>query len=272
MYEEGIRNVVLVDNSEDGGGSIALMALSFANLKKSGMDITLLSPMSNLGFASGVSLGLEHILSNTPGHVLLINSDARLCSGALHFMQRQLDSSPIVIPMVSSDCDQKPTSSFGFYYPLVALILHRQWPCSIRHPSGCCLLIRHDAVCKDLLDQDFFFYGEDAMLGFKLAQKGVEVAECRESVIVHAGSASAKNGSIFYEYHMNRAHWLLAKKMAGTPIQYVTYIGMRCVMLPMRTVVRCFRFRSIVPLKGLAFATADVILGHCREFTPPPKN
>ncbi|OZB61409.1 MAG: hypothetical protein B7X31_10755, partial [Thiomonas sp. 13-66-29] len=136
-------------------------------------------------------------------------------------------------------------------------------------PSGCCLLIRADQVRPDLFDKDFFFYGEDVMLGFDLARRGVSVAECKEATVIHAGSASAKNGSMFYEYHMVRAHWLLARKLARNGFERNLFVAARCVTMPLRACVRSVRGRSLTPWRGLFAATADVLRGRCRSFTPP---
>lgn len=269
LFDEGIRNVVLVDNSEDSGASVALMKHGFGVFKEKGMNITMLAPERNLGFASGVSLGLDHIHATTPGHVLLINSDATLYNGALHIMLQNLDGNSFGIPMVIKGNEKKEASLLSYYQPLLGLILQRPWPGSVPHPSGCCLLIHRDFAVGELFDKDFFFYGEDAMLGFKVAQTGGRVLECKNALIFHSGSASSKNGSMFYEYHMNRAHWLLARKMASNPIQCAAYFAMRCAILPMRTLVRCLRFRSMIPLKGLLYATTDVISGRLRTLTPP---
>lgn len=271
LADEGIRNVVLVDNSEDSGRSIGLMEQGLSSLKEAGVRISVLSPPNNLGFAGGVARGLKHILSSERGHVLLLNSDAKLCSDSVSLMISELKYSPFVIPMVCAESRQMPASLFAYYHPLLALILRRHWPGSSRHPSGCCLMIREDAVRSDLFDQDFFFYGEDAMLGFILERQKIEVREARSALIVHAGSMSSKNGSIFYEYHLNRSHWLLARKTARNSTQYLVYICARCLTLPLRALVRCIRLRSIVPIIGLIYATSDVISGRFRKFIPPLK-
>lgn len=119
------------------------------------------------------------------------------------------------------------------------------------------------------MDEDFFFYCEDVSLGQDLLARGVEVIECQDAVIIHAGSGSARNGSLFYEYHINRGHWLLAAKLARSSLQRFVYIALRSVTLPARASIRCLRFRSLTPWRGLFAATLDVIKGQCRDLTPP---
>jgi GT2 family glycosyltransferase len=268
LRDEGVRRVVVVDNSEDGGHSVSQMHRGLDNLLSSGLDVVLIPSIQNLGFARAVGVGLDYVAMTFGGSVLLINSDAWLEKNSLRAMLPQLASAALVVPRVSNRLGGARLPLFGFYHALFAVILrHHVWG-SIFHPSGCCLLVRADEVRSDLFDTDFFFYGEDAMLGFDLQRRGIAVADCREAVVVHSGSASSKNGSMFYEYHMNRAHWLLAHKLSRNRFEYAIFVLMRCITLPMRALVRSVRLRSLVPWRGLLVATIDVVRGRCRSFTP----
>jgi GT2 family glycosyltransferase len=268
LADEGISEVVLVDNSEDDGQSIQAMRHGLARLAEAGLRVDVLQPARNLGFAAGVGLGLEHMSRYQRAPVLLINSDAALEPGALAAMTNGLcDAACVAVPARSSP--EAPSSSLVFYQRLLAFYLRRSSVGVLKFPSGCCLLIGADQVRPDLFDTDFFFYGEDVMLGFDLARRGVSVAECRDAAVIHAGSASAKNGSMFYEYHMVRAHWLLARKLARNGAEQALFVAARCLTLPLRACVRSVRSRSLTPWRGLFAATADVLRGRCRSFTPP---
>ncbi len=269
LSEEGIRCAVVVDNSEDRGASVAAMVADLVDLRQRGMQVGILSPEWNLGFAKGVAVGLTYIRSNGLRHVLLINSDAYVCRGAVKSMRVALNDAGVVVPHIKSNAESHEKSSIVFYNTLFALYLKREWPFSLSYPSGTCFLIRDSLIESDLFDPDFFFYGEDVKLGHDLTARDITIAECADAIVLHAGSASAKNGSMFYEYHMNRAHWLLARKLAGNPAQTVVYVVARCVTLPLRALVRSVRYRSMVPWRGLYAATLDVIRGRCRSFTPP---
>lgn len=267
LCAEGIRRAVVVDNSEDDGLSASKMRHGLRELLSSGLNVVLIPTEQNLGFARAVGIGLDYVAMTFGGSVLLINSDAWLEKNALRVMLPKLASAALVVPRVSNGLVGTRSSLFAFYHALFALILrHHLWG-STPHPSGCCLLVRADEVRPDLFDTDFFFYGEDAMLGFDLQRRGVAVVDCPEAVVVHSGSASSKNGSVFYEYHMNRAHWLLARKLSRNTFEYTAFVLMRCVTLPMRALIRSVRLRSLVPWRGLLAATADVVRGHCRSFT-----
>ena len=266
---EGIGKAVLVDNSEDAGQSIKAMQSGFARLAEAGLRVEVLQPGRNLGFAAGVNMGLEHVSRNQRVPVLLINSDAKLEPGALTAMRGLRPQHGLVVPRLVRQSGQPRVSAFAYYQRFAALILRSPRPGTVAHPSGCCLLIRADQVGPKLFDTDFFFYGEDVMLGFDLARRSVSVAECKDASVIHAGSVSAKNGSMFYEYHMVRAHWLLARKLARNPFERFLFVAARCVTLPLRACVRSLRSRSLTPWRGLFAATADVTRDRCRSFTPP---
>lgn len=270
MVDEGIRIVVIVDNSEDGGASAGRMRPALERLSGIGLVFEIMSSGRNLGFARGVNAGLMRVAAYRPDAVLLINSDARLEAGCVANLLRALGRAPFAIPSVRGSAGAAEGSLSGWYHRASGL---QMGPGSSSHcvhyPSGCCLMIRADMARPPLLDEDFFFYGEDVELGHELGGKGIGFAECSEAVVTHAGAGSARNGSLFYEYHINRGHWLLAAKLAGGPLERVLYIVLRCVTLPLRASVRCLRFRSLTPWHGLVVASLDLIKGRCRDLTPP---
>lgn len=266
---EGIPRIVLVDNSEDHGASLSVMRPELEQLRLAGMNVDVLVPKVNLGFAKGVNAGLAYGLRIGAEAFFLINSDATIETGALTPLLRGIDEAGVSIPLVRSRRGAPAGRLFGFYHAATALLARSARSGCMQYPSGCCLLLRADVARPPLLDEDFFFYGEDVVLGRDLRARGVNVVECPDATIVHEGTGSAKNGSMFYEYHMARGHWLLAGKLAPNPLKHLGYVACRCVILPMRALVRSVRFRSLIPWRGLMAATADVISARCRSFTPP---
>ena len=263
-----LEHVILVDNSEDGGKSLCSMRAQLEVLRTNGLRFQLLTPSKNLGFAAAVNLGLGRAVASRASGVLIVNSDAQLEAGALCAMTRIMDGAAVAMPWFRSRPNEAARSLFGYYQRAFALVLRSPGRGSVEYPSGCCLLLRSDVIRPDLFDEDFFFYGEDVALGHALKAQGIRVVECPAAVVTHAGSGSAKNGSMFYEYHINRGHWLLAAKLAASPLQRIIYIACRSVSLPFRATVRSLRFRSLVPWRGLVAATLDVVHGRCRSFTP----
>lgn len=269
LRAEGVLRAVVVDNSEDGGRSVATMASGVASLEAAGLAIEWLSPGRNLGFAAGVNLGLRHIRLQRRCPVLLINSDARLAEGSMQKLMVGLRDVELVVPTVIEESPQHNRRSLmGYYHRAFALYLRRAHVGAVEYPSGCCLLVGADVDPVGLFDEDFFFYGEDVMLGINLARRGLRAAWAQDALAVHATSTSARNGSLFYEYHMVRGHWLLARKLARNRLQWVVFLLARCCLLPARALLRSVRWQSFRPWLGLWMATVDVMRARCRDLTP----
>lgn len=268
LSSEGIKSLVIIDNSEDGGKSIASMQDELEQLRKKDIHIVVLSRGYNLGFAAGVNDGMNYILNHINTHVLLINSDAELESGALKYMLSSLEADSIVIPLIAQSSTHY-ASSFSFYDALLSTITNRPWLVPISYVSGCCILFHYSILSARLFDESFFFYGEDVMLSFTLKEKRIHAIQCEEAKVLHATSSSAKNGSFFYEYHINRAHWLLAKKLSTNWYTYLIFLLVRSFTLSLRATTRCIRNRNLTAWKGLLMASLDILMKRKRSFTPP---
>ena len=135
LLDEGVRHVVVVDNSEDGGRSFEAMAIGLSALQASGLRLTPLCPAHNLGFAAGVSTGLEHVRATHPSHVLLINSDAAIAPGALVSMRKLLTNAGCVTPRLAQ-ASAIPQSSFAYYHRMSGLIVRRSMRGRLHTPAG----------------------------------------------------------------------------------------------------------------------------------------
>lgn len=268
LANEGVQRTVLVDNSEDGGVSLAAMNDGLDELRACGMDVEVLTPQYNLGFAKAANLALRRVLELSAEAALLINSDAQLERGSLKPLLVDLGRADVVLPRVRSTPDLPPVSSIGYYQCATALLI--RIPClrCVEYPSGCCMLLRTSLLQEPLFDETLFFYGEDVLLGNKLRCRGIKICSCDNAVVLHQGSGSAKNGSMFYEYHVNRSHLIIARKLASTKLEYVCYVACRCLTLSARAIVRSARSCSLTPWRGLVAAARDVMNGRCRSFTP----
>jgi len=269
MQREKIRTAVIVDNSMDGGSSVSTMRDGIEALKNDGLKVQIISPGKNLGFAKGVNLGISHISKLDTKALLIINSDAELKEGSLKHLLLGLKTSSISIPQVKPQDFNSSLSLFGFYQKATALTFSKHRLGCVRYPSGCCLLFRMDVLRTSLFDEDFFFYGEDVMLGYALRNSRVTITECIEAKISHRGSGSAQNGSIFYEYHINRAHWLLANKLARNKLEFIIFVFLRCLILPLRALKRSAQRKSLLPWRGFTRATTDILKGKFQDLTPP---
>ncbi len=266
LIGEGLRNIVLVDNSEDGGGSLADMQASLATHRASGVRIDVVSDGSNQGFAKGVNSGSQVAKAQGLNYILLMNSDAFFEKGGLNKMLELADQYTFVQPMVKNGSNVE--SLFGYYHKVLGLNYSAPRGNCFRYSSGCCVLIDIKKFSTNVLDEDFFFYGEDVELAFRAIKLGLEAVECHEAYIFHEGSGSAKRGSLFYEYHINRWHWLTAKKLANNSAQRHVFYAIRIFTLSARALVRSFRYKSLLPIKGFLMASFDFVIGRTQSLTP----
>jgi N-acetylglucosaminyl-diphospho-decaprenol L-rhamnosyltransferase len=250
LLEQAVENILIWDNSADGGASIAAVMEYFADDPRVRMHIS----DRNLGFAAGVNTGLilcRELFPNT--WVLLINNDARLLPGGCRKLKDALICSPNA-KVSFPDINHAGVVLGRTYYQIWSGKLSRT-PCigGFSYASGCCLLIALDRISLPLFDEDFFMYGEDSELGWRWRKQPNNMVHVSETLVEHEGSASSGLGSPFYEERMITAHLILVRKIAGanTIKRYFLY-SVRSLMLLVRAIVRCYRFRSLVPWVALS--------------------
>lgn len=264
LQAEGLARVVLVENSEDGGATLEALRPGLARLQLAGLVVEVLDPGRNLGFAAGVNLALRHVQAQGAAPVLLLNSDARLEPGALQALRAAVaGGADLAAPLLCSSSHAAMAPVFHYQKYLALLTSAPLWG-SFAYITGACMLLAPSLLRPQLFDEDFFFYGEDVMLGAALAREGRRCVVVHEARVQHEGSGSARNGSFFYEYHINRGHWLLGEKLfAGSGRRGVALTG-RLLCLSLRAALRSLRMGSRVPLSAFAKATA----GYFRRSRP----
>lgn len=267
LFKEDVSATVLVDNSEDGGVSLLTVRGEISRLESVGMRVIVLEPGYNLGFAVGVNAGVREALRLGATAVLLLNSDARLRSGALRALTAQIEADGgVAAPQLVGGAG-RPVASM-WYQTLLGCMVHRWVPGAIAFHSGACMLVSASVAEVEPFDESFFFYGEDVELSARLLRNGHVLRRVPEAQVVHEGAGSARIGSLFYEYHTVRGHWLLARRLPRTVVGRVVACAMRIPVLSVRTVLRSWRNRSPLPLQALWMATIDVLFGRRRSLTP----
>ncbi|PTR26314.1 GT2 family glycosyltransferase [Luteibacter sp. OK325] len=268
LASEGVDIVVVVDNSEDDGASIVPLRSGAAHIPT---EVVYLEPGVNLGFAAGVNRAVE-LIAGWGGEydLLLINSDASLAPGTVgHLRTAVAGKSPVIAaPSIDGPTGLVPART---YYRHLSATISPAGPGLRGHAllGGACLMLHHTLVHEPIFDETFFFYGDDIEMGYRMAQRGVALVDVPEGVVIHEGSGSSGNGSIFYEYHMSRAHLLLVGRLGyGMAARFGLGAG-RFFFLTLRALVRSVRHRSLRPWKGLAMALSDLLRGRRRSLTPP---
>ncbi|MEN9726130.1 MAG: hypothetical protein RL434_496 [Pseudomonadota bacterium] len=266
LLTAGCRDIVIVDNSADHGRSMKIVTDTLPGLQADGISLTVVDAGRNLGFAAGVNLGLRHARARGPVRVMLINSDARIQRDSLSQAQALLDDGAELVVPEDEAAHGGPANHYARF---LGLVLPFNGPGMIPMLSGALLFISERLAADDIFDEAFFFYGEDVELAWRLAHEGRKVVRCPTAVFQHEGAASARRGSLFYEYHTARGHWLLASRLNPGVLPCLLAILGRCLILPMRAAWRSLRARRLAPVQGLVLATTDVFRGKNRDLTPP---
>lgn len=269
LQDEGVNYIVLVDNSEDGGCSLAEMKEALSLFQEQGLNVYVLTDSSNQGFARGVNTGFRKAKKLGLEFILLLNSDAYFEKGGIEQMLKMSQTYDCVQPMVRNGTNVN--SLFGYYNRALALNFSKPTIGCLRYSSGCCLMIKTKSFGNSILDEDFFFYGEDIELAFRAKKSGLKFVECDEAFIHHEGSGSAKRGSLFYEYHINKGHFLTAKKLSNNFFEMIMFYFFRAFTLSARAISRSIRYASLIPMRGFLMAGFDFIRGRSQSLTPPPQ-
>lgn len=262
LLGQGLYRVLVVDNSANQQASEKLKAV-IQRLKGNASDyaLDLLQPNANLGFARGVNYALQQKLAADCDILLLMNNDALAAPDMVPLLAAAIinKSADLVTPTVLNNADI-PQPAFWYQRFFGLLTIHRL-PFSFTYPSGCCFLFHRSLIeSGKLFDEDFFMYGEDTLLGWQMTRKRKKMACVEKAIVYHTGQASSHKCTLFYEYHMTRAHILLAIKTWNNPLEIPFLVTTKAIGLAIRAVLRCLRYRRMTPLIAslLAWIPLDI--------------
>ena len=253
LANQGIKTVYILDNSGQESASAELRQ-TVDHILHSGpdYDIAILSAGKNLGFGKGVNFVLSYDKDSKSPHdyYLLLNNDAlagpSLVTGLIAALKQDPEVALVAPKILSHDAGREHGI---WYHRYLGLLLSRPGRFRFHYLTGCCLLFSKELVGETgLFDEEFFMYGEDAELGWRLTRRGRK-SLCVPNVYVrHDLGPSVDRTSFFYEYHMVRSHFLLTLKTWVHPSEIPLMLLAKSLSLACRAVIRCFRQRSSVPL------------------------
>lgn len=222
--------VVVVDNASGDGSDEAIERAiddagwgEWARLERAG---------DNLGFSGGNNFGLKHCRPGDP--VLLLNSDTVVHPGCLAKALAALDADSEVAIMscllLEADGEvQNVTRRFPTPARLTAQALGLPWYLpgvfgwantedpgwdrratmrDVDWVGGAFMLVRRSFVDQHgLLDERFFFYGEDIEICHRAWRRGYRVRYDPSGSITHLGGGSSTPGSVADD-RFSRLRWL----------------------------------------------------------------
>jgi GT2 family glycosyltransferase len=208
---EGIEGeVFVVDNHSDDD--------SVVTIREKYPWVGLIENQENLGFSKANN---QAIRQSQADYVLLLNPDTVVAEdtlrGVLTFMDEHPKAGGAGVMMCYEDGSRAPESRRALPTPWVAALKmlgftkryymsHLPWdqPCRIEVISGAFCLLRHEALKTiGLLDEDFFMYGEDIDLSYRLLKGGWENWYLPYSIIHYKGKSTQKSDyryvHVFYQ-------------------------------------------------------------------------
>ena len=202
--------VFVVDNHSDDD--------SVVTIREQYPWVRLIENQENLGFSKANN---QAIRQSQADYVLLLNPDTVVVEdtlrGVLTFMDEHPKAGGAGVMMCYEDGSKAPESRRALPTPWVAALKmlgftkryymsHLPWdqPCRIEVISGAFCLLRHEALKTiGLLDEDFFMYGEDIDLSYRLLKGGWENWYLPYSIIHYKGKSTQKSDyryvHVFYQ-------------------------------------------------------------------------
>lgn len=213
---------------------------SLATLQARFPDLIYIDNKENLGFAEGNNRALQYSLNQGYEYSLIMNTDtlvdSNLVGELVKHMDEHLQAGAVQPAIYWMHNRSKIWNGKGGFNALLGItksdtttpapdagIEIAQWL------TGCCMLIRNEALNKSgLFNKQFFLYYEDVELSYRIRNAGYELHYLPSSKMYHEAGVSAtvqkKEGTLspIIHYYISRNHiWFLRRY--GKPLFYPVY-------------------------------------------------
>jgi O-antigen biosynthesis protein len=218
---------VVDNNSADGSSEM---------VKRLFPEVKLIENKNNPGFSKANNQAIqlakgEYVLLLNPDTVVPEDCFTKICS----FMDETPDAGALGVKMIDGKGNFLPESKRGLPTPAVAF--YKMFGLSALFPSspifgryhlgflpkneihqvdvlaGAFMLLRKNVLDKiGLLDEDFFMYGEDIDLSYRITKAGYKNYYYPHTSIIHYKGESTKKGSINYVFVFYKAMIIFAQK------------------------------------------------------------
>lgn len=220
--------VFVVDNNSVDG--------SVEMVKKKFPEVKLIANKENLGFSKANNLAIRQAKGK---YILLLNPDtvveADTFSKCISFMDLHSDAGGMGIKMLDGKGNFLPESKRGLPTPMVAFykifglsalfpkskrfgkyhlgFLDKEQIHEIEILSGAYMLMRKQVLDKvGLLDENFFMYGEDIDLSYRIIKGGWKNYYFPDARIIHYKGESTKKSSVNFVFVFYNAMIIFARK------------------------------------------------------------
>ena len=225
----GIEGEIYVVDNHSVDNSVAMVKERFPQVK-------LIENVDNVGFARANN---QAIRVSTGEYVLLLNPDTLVeedtFEKCIRFMDETPDCGGLGVKMVDGQGRFLPESKRGIPYPSASFYklfgLSKLFPKSkkfgayhatyigedetheVEVLAGAFMMMRRSVLDKvGLLDEDYFMYGEDIDLSYRILKGGYKNYYFPQTRIIHYKGESTKKGSLNYVYIFYKAMQIFARK------------------------------------------------------------
>jgi len=225
----GLETEIFVVDNDSVDGSVKMVKEKFP-------DIHLIENKANKGFSSANN---QAIRKSAGEYVLLLNPDTIVEDDTLRkvvdFMDEHPDAGGLGVKMLDGKGKFLPESKRGLPYPSVAFFkvfgfsslfpksrffsayhlgyLDKDKVHEVDVLAGAFMLVRKKVLEKiGYLDEDFFMYGEDIDLSYRITQAGYKNYYFPGTRIIHYKGESTKKGSLNYVFVFYNAMIVFANK------------------------------------------------------------
>ncbi|MEG2071300.1 MAG: glycosyltransferase, partial [Bacteroidales bacterium] len=226
---DNVEGEVWVVDNQSVDGSLTMLSRKFP-------QVHLIANKENLGFSRANN---QAIRQSKGEYVLLLNPDTVVETDTFEKCVAFLDATPdaggLGVKMVNGKGEFLPESKRGLPLPSVAFYkifgLSKLFPQSkkfgsyhltylnndeihsVEVLSGAFMMMRKITLDKvGLLDEDYFMYGEDIDLSYRIIQSGYKNYYFPETRIIHYKGESTKKSSVNYVFVFYHAMQIFAKK------------------------------------------------------------
>jgi len=278
--KETDSEILVVDNhSQDG--TVDYLAKCF------GSSVTLIDSNHNLGFARANNLAIKQSQGE---YVLLLNPDTFIGSDAIRqavsFMDKHPKAGGVGVRMHNADGTLAMESRRGLPTPYVSFLKmlgmsrryymsHLSWdhPGRIDVMSGAFCLLRRKVLDEvGMLDEDFFMYGEDIDLSYRILKGGYENWYVPADIVHYKGESTQKSSfryvHVFYQAMLIffRKHYGHLSLFITLPIKLAIYMRALIALVEMwyYRIRKDMGFVSKPDNRNYVFVGSEAMLHECR--------
>lgn len=254
----GVDAEVYVVDNHSHDGSVEYLQERFP-------EVNIIASMYNNGFAYANNVAIRQSQSE---YVLLLNPDTFVAENTIQTMLRFMDEHPQAggagVQMLGADGQKAMESRRGLPSPMVSFykmsglcarfplskrfgkyyLSYLPWdaPAPIEVISGACLMVRREVLDKiGLLDEDYFMYGEDIDLSYRILKAGYENWYLPCQILHYKGESTHKSSfryvHVFYQAMLIffRKHYRHMRFWVSLPIKTAIYFKAFTALLSIQT-------------------------------------